>query len=69
MRIYKVTADCLVDWCLCVWYIKARNEREAWGIGYGIALHDSVADSGTVDVERVKPDKITKKMYICNGGV
>lgn len=60
MKIYKVTADCLVDYCLCVWYVKARNEREAWGVGYNIAVRDSVADSGTVDVERVKNNNISK---------
>ena len=54
MRLYHITASCLVDDCLCHWYVKARNEREAWGKGYFLALRSSVADSGTVDCERAK---------------
>lgn len=57
MRIYKITADCLVDNCLCTWYVKARNERDAWIQGYLIANKSSVADGGTVDCERVKDFK------------
>ena len=54
MRIYHVTADCLVNNCLVHWYIKARNEREAWCKGYNLALRSSIADSGTIDCERAK---------------
>lgn len=54
MRIYKITADCLVMDCLCTWYVKARNERDAWVQGYLLAMKSNVADGGGVDVERVK---------------
>lgn len=53
MRIYKVTADCLVDFCLCTWYVKASSQREAWLKGYQLAWESPVADSGSVDCERV----------------
>lgn len=53
MRIYKVTADCLVADCLCTWYVKARTQREAWLKGYVLAEESPVADGGTVDCERV----------------
>lgn len=66
MRLYEVTADCLVDYCLCKWYVKARNERDAWIIGYLIAQKDSVADGGTVEVKRVPTNKITKNMRVRN---
>lgn len=54
MRIYKITADCLVMDCLCTWYVKARTEREAWLKGYDLAYHSPVADCGTIDCIRVK---------------
>lgn len=57
MRIYKVTTDCLVMDCLCTWYVKARNEKDAWLQGYLLALKSNVADSGSVDVSRVKDFK------------
>ena len=54
MRIYKITADCLVEWCMLTWYVKARNEREAWVKGWHIANNSPVADLGSVDCERYK---------------
>lgn len=54
MRIYKVFTDCLVDDCMCIWYVKARNTREAWFKGYTLAQKSPVADGGGVDVQRVK---------------
>lgn len=54
MRIYKITADCLVMDCLCTWYVKAHTEREAWQRGYVLAYNSPVADCGTVDCIRVK---------------
>lgn len=60
MRIYKITADCLVMDCLCTWYVKARNEREAWAKGYLLAMKSSVADGGGVEVSRVKDFKGVK---------
>ena len=52
MRIYKITADCLVDWCMLTWYVKARNEKEAWFKGWQIVRKSTVADEGSVDCER-----------------
>lgn len=53
MRIYEISADCLVDFCMLHWYVKARNEREAWLKGYLIVNNSPVADSGSVDCKRV----------------
>lgn len=54
MRLYLGTADCLVTDCLCKVYVKARNERQAWIKAYLYFNKLSVADGGTVDIERVK---------------
>lgn len=54
MRIYKVTADCLVDWCMLTWYIKAKNERDAWLKGWRVVRECNVADEGSYDCVRVK---------------
>ena len=54
MRIYKITTDCLVDWCMLTWYIIARNERDAWLKGWRIVRNCNVADEGGMDCERVK---------------
>ena len=58
MRIYEITADCLVDFCLLHWYVKAKNEREAWLKGYGIVMNCHVADIGTVDCKRISAGEI-----------
>ncbi len=58
MRIYEITADCLVDFCLLHWYVKARNEREAWLKGYSIVMESTVADSGSVDCKRIPAGEI-----------
>ena len=54
MRIYKVTADCLVDWCMLTWYITAKNEREAWFKAWRVVRNSNVADEGSFDCVRVK---------------
>lgn len=54
MRLYEITTDCLVDDCLCHWYVVARNTRDAWIKGYLLAMKSSVADSGGVDCRRIK---------------
>ncbi len=54
MRLYEITTDCLVEFCTLRAFVKARNEREAWAVGYGAALKSNIADSGCVDVKRVK---------------
>ena len=53
MRIYKVTADCLVEFCLLTWYVKASSQREAWLKGYDLVMNSPVADSGSMDCERL----------------
>lgn len=53
MKLYMITADCLVDDCLCHWYVKAKNEKSAWIKGYLLALKSNVADSGAVDCKRI----------------
>ena len=54
MRLYEITTDCLVEFCTLRGFIKARNEREAWAIGYNAALNSHIADCGAVGVKRVK---------------
>lgn len=54
MKLYEITADCLVDNCFCHWYIRAKNERMAWLTGYALAMKSSVADGGTVDCKHIK---------------
>lgn len=63
MRLYEVTTDCLVDNCLVRWYVKARDERTAWAIGYNMALKSNIADSGCVDVKRCTEYKKGVKIY------
>lgn len=57
LKKYRVKADCLVDEGWVTWEIEAKNEEEAWGIGYGLALHSNVADSGGVEVEEITEGK------------
>ncbi|MBR2498974.1 MAG: hypothetical protein IKB67_04620 [Clostridia bacterium] len=54
MRLYEITTDCLVDDCLCHWYVAAHNTRDAWIKGYLLAMKSNVADSGGVDCRRIK---------------
>lgn len=59
MRIYLITAGCLVDSGVCRWLIKAKSEREAWAKGYGIVINSPVADSGDMDCVRItKPERV-----------
>lgn len=58
MRIYDCFAGLLVDDGLCHWYVKAKNERQAWLKGYGLAMNSPVADSGDVDCKRITVDKV-----------
>ena len=53
MRIYEVSTDCLVDFCMLKWHIKAANMREAWLKGWKIVRNCNVADEGGLDVVRV----------------
>lgn len=54
MRIYDCAADCLVDYVTLHYYVKARNEKQAWLKGYIYFNNLSVADGGTVDCKRLK---------------
>lgn len=54
MRIYEISADCLVDFCMLHWYVKARNEKDAWLKGFLIVRKCTVADEGSVDCKRLK---------------
>ena len=59
MRIYLITAGCLVDTGVCRWLVKAKSEREAWSKGYDIVINSPVADSGDMDCKRVtKPETV-----------
>lgn len=57
LKKYKVKADCLVDEGWVTWEIEAENEEAAWEVGYGLALHSNVADSGTVEVEEITEEQ------------
>lgn len=55
MKIYECTADCLVDDVLLHYYVRAKNEKQAWLKGYVYFNYQcSVADGGTVDCKRIK---------------
>ena len=54
MSIYEITAACLVDFSMLHWYVKARNEKDAWLKGFLIVRKCSVADEGSVDCKRLK---------------
>lgn len=54
MRIYEISADCLVDFCMLHWYVKAKNEKDAWLKGFLLVRNCSVADEGTFDCKRIK---------------
>ena len=60
MRIYKITADCLVDFCTLNWYVKAKNEADAWIKGWLLVHKSPVADEGSVDCKRVKIEHSVK---------
>lgn len=64
MRIYDCTADCLVDNVLLHYYVKAKNERDAWLKGYvHYNYHCSVADGGSVECKRVTDFNMVSKVY------
>lgn len=54
MKIYEISADCLVDFCMLHWYVEADNEEDAWIKGYEIVNTTNIADSGSVDCKEVK---------------
>lgn len=54
MKIYEISADCLVDFCMLHWYVIARNEKEAWLKGFLLVRKSPVADEGSVDCKRLK---------------
>lgn len=61
-------ADVLVDDCMFESYLRAADEKEAWGIAYNYALRSNVLDSGSVDVEEVKihPSVIPANKWLSN---
>lgn len=60
MKIYEVSTDCLVDFCMLRWYIRARNMKEAWYKGWQLVRKCTVADEGAMDVKRFYPDHTVK---------
>lgn len=58
MKIYDCTADCLVDFCLLHYYVKAKNMRDAWLKAYVHFNNSPVADGGSVDCKRINYDEV-----------
>lgn len=54
MRLYEVTASCLVDDIVLHWYVKAKNICLACGRAYVNLIKNPVVDIGSFDVVRVK---------------
>lgn len=57
LKKYKVKAGCLVDEGWVTWEIEAESEEAAWEVGYGLALHSNIADSGNVEVEEITEEQ------------
>ena len=53
MRVYLVTADCLVEFCTLRWLVVAHGEREAWAKAWSAVHKCTVADEGSFDVKRI----------------
>ena len=54
MKIYEISADCLVDFYMLYWYVEAENEEDAWNKGYEIVNTTNIADSGSVNCKEVE---------------
>lgn len=53
MKLYKISADCLVEEFLIQREIKAENEYDAFEKAFNIFSDMYVADCGTIDVEEI----------------
>ena len=62
MKVYEVSTDCLVDFCMLRWHIKAKSMREAWCKGWQIIRNCNVADEGGMDVVRITDYSKIKKI-------
>lgn len=58
MKLYRGSADCLVDWCLVENYFFANDEEEAWNKAYYYFNYKcNYADGGTVEVTEIWNDE------------